>query len=120
MRFRLTAGFDAVLHVRDACRETARAVGCAAVPPTPAGGGLELALEAGTYAVFVDAAGEARAGPFELVADVSRLAFGTSVKGLAQMLYGIVVIAVVMKARIGIVDWIIERNLARRAAGKAP
>lgn len=56
----------------------------------------------------------------ELVADVSRLAFGTSVKGLAQMLYGIVVIAVVMKARIGIVDWIIERNLARRAAGKAP
>ncbi len=51
-----------------------------------------------------------------LVADISRLAFGAKVNGLAQLIYGVVVIFVVMRVRVGIVDWFIERAQARRAA----
>jgi branched-chain amino acid transport system permease protein len=51
----------------------------------------------------------------ELVADVSRLAFGASVNGLAQLIYGLVVIFVVMRTRVGIVDWVIARWRANRS-----
>ena len=50
----------------------------------------------------------------ELVADVSRLAFGASVNGLAQLIYGVGVIFVVMRTRVGIVDWVIARWRANR------
>ncbi len=51
----------------------------------------------------------------QLVADVSRLAFGATVGGLAQLVYGLVVIFVVMRTRVGIVDWFVDRAKARRA-----
>jgi branched-chain amino acid transport system permease protein len=50
-----------------------------------------------------------------LVSDLSRVAFGASVDGLAQIIYGVVVIAVVMRARMGIVDLVFEKARARRA-----
>ncbi len=50
----------------------------------------------------------------EVVSDASRLAFGASIKGLPQIIYGIVVIVVVIKTRSGIVDWIVARWQARR------
>lgn len=59
----------------------------------------------------------------ELVSDVSRVAFGASLHGLAQIIYGVVVIIVVMRARMGIVDLLVERAKVRRAtapAGQAP
>lgn len=52
----------------------------------------------------------------ELVADLSRLVFGAKVSGLAPLVYGLVVIFVVMRTRVGIVDWFFERAHARRAA----
>jgi len=52
----------------------------------------------------------------EVVSDVSRLAFGTSVKGLPQIIFGLVVIFVVMRTRGGIVDWIMVRLNATSAA----
>lgn len=59
----------------------------------------------------------------ELVGDLSRIAFGAQVKGLAQIIYGIVVILVVMYARGGLVDWFIrrrkERSLGSAAGGQA-
>ena len=54
----------------------------------------------------------------ELVSDVSRVAFGASVQGLAQIIYGVVVIIAVMRARMGIVDFLIERAKNRRAAAQ--
>lgn len=51
----------------------------------------------------------------QLVADLSRLAFGASVNGLAQLIYGVIVIIVVMRTRAGIVDWVIERWVAKRS-----
>jgi branched-chain amino acid transport system permease protein len=51
-----------------------------------------------------------------LVSDLSRVAFGASVDGLAQIIYGVVVIAVVMRARMGIVDLVFEKARARRAS----
>jgi branched-chain amino acid transport system permease protein len=50
-----------------------------------------------------------------LVDDLSRMAFGTSVNGLAQLIYGAIVIIVVMRTRAGIVDWVIERWAAKRS-----
>lgn len=55
----------------------------------------------------------------QLVADLSRIAFGASVHGLAQLIYGVVVIVVVMRTRVGIVDWVIERWEMRRITAKA-
>lgn len=55
----------------------------------------------------------------ELVADISRVAFGASMHGLAQIIYGVVVIIVVMRARMGIVDLLFERAKLRRAAAPA-
>jgi branched-chain amino acid transport system permease protein len=55
----------------------------------------------------------------ELVADISRVAFGASTHGLAQIIYGVVVIVVVMRARMGIVDFVLERAKLRRAAAPA-
>lgn len=52
----------------------------------------------------------------ELVADVSRLAFGASVNGLAQLIYGVVVIFVVMRTRVGIVDLLIARSRGNRSS----
>jgi branched-chain amino acid transport system permease protein len=56
----------------------------------------------------------------EIVSDGTRIAFGASVKGLPQIIYGVVVIFVVMRTRGGIVDWFTaRRNAARHAALKA-
>jgi len=55
----------------------------------------------------------------ELVADISRVALGGSLDGLAQIIYGLVVIVVVMRARMGIADLFFERARARRAQGRA-
>ena len=55
----------------------------------------------------------------QLVADLSRITFGASVHGLAQLIYGVVVIVVVMRTRVGIVDWFIERWEVRRMTAKA-
>lgn len=44
----------------------------------------------------------------EVVSDSARLAFGASVKGLPQIIFGIVVILVVMRTRGGIVEWFVE------------
>jgi len=55
----------------------------------------------------------------ELVSDVSRVAFGASVHGLAQIIYGVVVIIVVMRVRMGIVDLLIERMRSKHAAATA-
>jgi branched-chain amino acid transport system permease protein len=52
-----------------------------------------------------------------LVADATRLMFGTKVGGLALFLYGLVVIAVVMRVRVGIVDWWIQRRATSRDSG---
>ncbi len=52
----------------------------------------------------------------QLVSDITRLAFGAKVGGLAQLLYGLVVIFVVMRTRVGIVDWYVDRRRARVAA----
>ncbi len=52
----------------------------------------------------------------QLVSDVTRLAFGAKVGGLAQLIYGLVVIVVVMRTRVGIVDWFVDRRKARAAA----
>ena len=41
----------------------------------------------------------------EVVSDSARLAFGASVKGLPQIIFGVVVILVVMRTRGGIVEW---------------
>lgn len=54
----------------------------------------------------------------ELVADISRVALGGSLDGLAQIIYGLVVIVVVMRARMGIVDLFFERARARQAQGQ--
>jgi branched-chain amino acid transport system permease protein len=55
----------------------------------------------------------------ELVSDISRVTFGASVHGLAQIIYGVVVIVVVMRARMGIVDLLFERAQRKRAAAAA-
>lgn len=54
----------------------------------------------------------------QLLSDVTRLAFGAKVGGLAQLIYGVVVIVVVMRTRVGIVDWYVERRRARAAADR--
>lgn len=54
-----------------------------------------------------------------LVSDISRVTFGASVDGLAQIIYGVVVILVVMKMRVGIVDFFLDRARARHGAAGA-
>ncbi len=52
----------------------------------------------------------------QLVSDVTRLVFGAKVGGLAQLIYGLIVIVVVMLTRVGIVDWFVDRRKVRAAA----
>jgi len=51
-----------------------------------------------------------------VVSDGARLLFGNSIKGLPQIIFGIVVIFVVMRTRAGIVDWLVQRWRARQRA----
>jgi branched-chain amino acid transport system permease protein len=49
-----------------------------------------------------------------VVSDGTQLLFGDSIKGLAQIIYGLVVIVVVMRTRSGIADWLVQQWRARR------
>jgi branched-chain amino acid transport system permease protein len=51
-----------------------------------------------------------------VVSDTTRLAFGASVNGLPQIIFGLVVIFVVMRTRGGIVDWFADIIRTRRNA----
>jgi branched-chain amino acid transport system permease protein len=52
----------------------------------------------------------------ELVSDVTRVAFGASMHGLAQIIYGVVVVLIVLRARMGIVDLLLEQTKNERTA----
>ncbi|ABE36742.1 branched-chain amino acid transport system / permease component family protein [Paraburkholderia xenovorans LB400] len=53
-----------------------------------------------------------------VVSDGTQLLFGDSIKGLPQIIYGIVVIIVVMRTRVGIADWFLQQWHARQHAAQ--
>ena len=53
-----------------------------------------------------------------VVSDGTQLLLGDSIKGLPQIIYGVVVIIVVMRMRAGIVDWFMQQWHARRQSAR--